>query len=174
MYFTTCWGATLAPVSTQTRVTSPEEASWMASPPSFLPSFSALASLASIDTQMWQLQLINSITVLRITSVKGTTRQKINQMSIIFMSEVGGSSSIGNSLVYGIGEKVWWKISSFMLKNQHTYAEISADRSIPIPLQPPHLLYFDTLTLPDQKEKLTLSHEVSFVFFKFCIISGVK
>ena len=57
-----------------------------------------------------------------------------------------------------------------MLKNQHTYAEISADRSITIPLQPPHLLYFDTLTLPDQKEKLTLSHKVSFVFFKFSII----
>ena len=28
------------------------------------------------------------------TSRKGTTKQKINQMSIIFMSEVGGSSSI--------------------------------------------------------------------------------
>ena len=58
----------------------------------------------------------------------------------------------GNSLVYGIGEKVWWKISSFMLKNQHTYAEISADRSVPKPLQPPRLLYFDTLILLDQKE----------------------
>ena len=51
-----------------------------------------------------------------------------------------------------------------MLKNQHTYAEISADRSVPKPLQPPHLLYFDTLILLDQKEK------VPFVFFKLYII----
>ena len=51
-----------------------------------------------------------------------------------------------------------------MLKNQHTYAEISADRAVPKPLQPPRLLYFDTLILLDQKEK------VPFVFFKFYII----
>ena len=56
-----------------------------------------------------------------------------------------------------------------MLKNQHRYAEISADRSIPIPLQPPHLLHFDILNFPDQKEILTLSSKVSFVFFKFYI-----
>ena len=36
----------------------------------------------------------DSIAVLSITAVKGTTRQKINHKSIIFMSEVGGSSSI--------------------------------------------------------------------------------
>ena len=43
---------------------------------------------------MRQLQFIHSIAVLRMTSRKGTTRQKINHMSIIFMSEGGGSSSI--------------------------------------------------------------------------------
>ena len=40
----------------------------------------------------------------------------------------------GNSLVYGIWKILWWKISSYMLKNQHRYDEISADRSIPNPL----------------------------------------
>ena len=73
----------MAPVATQTRVTSPEDAS-----------LSALASLASFGSQISQLQLVHSIEVLRMTSAKGTIRQKINQMSIIFMSEVGGSSSI--------------------------------------------------------------------------------
>ena len=41
-----------------------------------------------------------------------------------------------------------------MLKIQHRYDEISADRSIPIPHQPPHLLYFDISTVQDQKENL--------------------
>ena len=43
---------------------------------------------------MWQLQFTHSIAVLRLTSRKGITKQQINQMSIIFMSEVGGNSSI--------------------------------------------------------------------------------
>ena len=42
-----------------------------------------------------------------------------------------------------------------MMKNQHRYGEISADRSVPIPLQPPHLLQFDTLMFPYRNEKLT-------------------
>ena len=41
------------------------------------------------------------------------------------------------------------------MKNQHRYGEISADRSVPIPLQPPHLLQFDTLMFPYRNEKLT-------------------
>ena len=39
-----------------------------------------------------------------------------------------------------------------MLKNQHRYAEISADRTIPIPHQPPHLLQFDILMFPNRNE----------------------
>ena len=39
-----------------------------------------------------------------------------------------------------------------MLKNQHRYDEISADRSIPIPHQPPHLLQFDILMFPNRNE----------------------
>merc|ERR1712001_739506 len=66
----------------------------MASSSFFFSSFSSLALLASFGSQMWQLQFTHSVAVLRMTSRKGTTRQKINQMSIIFMSEVGGSSSI--------------------------------------------------------------------------------
>ena len=42
-----------------------------------------------------------------------------------------------------------------MMKNQHRYGEISADRSVPIPLQPPHLLQFDTLMFPYRNEKIT-------------------
>ena len=41
-----------------------------------------------------------------------------------------------------------------MLEIQHRCAEISADRSIPIPHQPPHLLHFDTTMFPYQKEKM--------------------
>ena len=41
------------------------------------------------------------------------------------------------------------------MKNQHRYDEISADRSVPIPLQPPHLLQFDTIMFPYRNEKLT-------------------
>ena len=51
-----------------------------------------------------------------------------------------------------------------MLKNQHRYDEISADRSIPIPHQPPHLLQFDILMFPNQKENLQ-SHVVFNSFF---------
>ena len=54
-----------------------------------------------------------------------------------------------------------------MMKNQHRYDEISADRSIPKPHQPPHLLYFETLTFHDQKETLTLSSKLELVVFKF-------
>ena len=44
---------------------------------------------------MLQLQVIKVwIAVPKMTSRKGTMRQNINQMSIIFMSELGGSSSI--------------------------------------------------------------------------------
>ena len=39
-------------------------------------------------------QFIHSKAVLRMTSRKGTIRQKISQRSIILTSEVGGSSSI--------------------------------------------------------------------------------
>ena len=49
---------------------------------------------ASFLSQVLQLQFKHSIPVLRMTSRNGTTRQKISQISIIFMSEVGGSSSI--------------------------------------------------------------------------------
>ena len=45
-------------------------------------------------SQIWHSQFKHSIAVLKTTSRKGTTRQKISQMSIIFMSEVGGSSII--------------------------------------------------------------------------------
>ena len=41
------------------------------------------------------------------------------------------------------------------MNTQHRYDEISADRSVPIPLQPPHLLQFDTLMFPYRNEKLT-------------------
>ena len=70
----------------------------------------------------------------------------------------------GNSLVYGIREILWWKISSYMMKNQHRCDEISADRTIPIPLQPPHLLQFDTLMLPYRNEKL-ISVIILFKFY---------
>ena len=46
-----------------------------------------------------------------------------------------------NSLVYGVGKIVLWKISSYMLKNQLRYAGISADHAVPVPL---HFLQFDT------------------------------
>ena len=42
-----------------------------------------------------------------------------------------------------------------MMKNQHRYDEISANRAVPIPLQPHHLLQFDTLMFPYRNEKLT-------------------
>ena len=82
----------MAPVNAQ----APDDPPWTRSIPFFLSSFPALSlSLsASSGSQMWQLQFTHSIAVLRMTSRKGTTRQKISQMSIIFMSEVGGSSSI--------------------------------------------------------------------------------
>ena len=48
----------------------------------------------SFSSQSWHSQFKHSIAVLKTTSRKGTTRQKISQMSIIFMSEVGGNSSI--------------------------------------------------------------------------------
>ena len=65
-----------------------------------------LLVLASFPWQMWQLQFRHSIVVLKMTSRKGMTRQHINQMSIIFMSEVGGSSSIfGN----GVAKEVFVK-----------------------------------------------------------------
>ena len=72
----------------------------------------------------------------------------------------------GNSLLYGIGKIVWWIISSHMLKNQHRYAEISADRSIPIPLQPPHLLHFDILPFPDQKQNWRTYIQCLFCFIQ--------
>ena len=50
--------------------------------------------IVSFGSQMSQLQFSHSIAVLIMTSRKGTTRQKISQMSIIFVSEVGGISSI--------------------------------------------------------------------------------
>ena len=86
----TCWGTTLAPVRTQM----PDDPPWTRSPPLFCASSFALVSLslsASSGSQMWQLQFTHSIVVLRMTSRKGTTRQKISQMSIIFMSEVGAA-----------------------------------------------------------------------------------
>ena len=52
-----------------------------------------------------------------------------------------------------------------MLKNQHTYAEISADRAVPKPLQPPHLLYFDILTVPYQKEVFSETFPPNVPFF---------
>ena len=52
-----------------------------------------------------------------------------------------------------------------MMKNQHRYDEISADHSVPIPLQPPHLLQFDILTVQYRNEKLTSV----IIFFKLYV-----
>ena len=82
-------------VSTQTCVTSLVDEVWI--PLSFVVTRSPFGTLASFSfaLQMLQLQFIKVwIPVPRMTSRKGTMRQNINQMSIIFMSELGGSSSI--------------------------------------------------------------------------------
>ena len=63
------------------------------SPASFF-SPPSLFFLATFPLQMLQLQSKHSIVVLKMTSRKGITKQDISQISIIFISEVGGSSSI--------------------------------------------------------------------------------
>ena len=52
-----------------------------------------------------------------------------------------------------------------MMKNQHRYGEISADRTVPIPLQPHHLLQFDILMVQYRNEKLTSV----IIFFKLYV-----
>ena len=55
---------------------------------------SGLLLLTPFPSQMAQLQFKHSTVVLKMTPRKGITKHEISQMSIIFISEVGGSSSI--------------------------------------------------------------------------------
>ena len=85
---TTCWGATLAPVPTKTCKIS------FLSPLIFLSPSGRLLLLTPFPSQMAQLQFKHSTVVLKMTPRKGITKHEISQMSIIFISEVGDSSSI--------------------------------------------------------------------------------